>query len=64
MRREDKPLQKYTINLYRGDLERVQELFPATGASRIIREAVRKLILRTEEAVKAKHMRLADDEPV
>ena len=41
-RREDFPLTKHTLNLYEGDYERLQALFPARiGAAKAIRDLVR-----------------------
>lgn len=39
-----KDTQKHTLNLYEGDFARLQELYPETGASIVIRTLVRKHI--------------------
>lgn len=46
MRNDD--LQKHTLNLFRGDYDKLQQLFPDTGAGPIIRQLVRGFIVRTE----------------
>lgn len=42
------PLQKVTLNLHEGDMARMQELFPKTGGSAMIRKIVRNFIERVE----------------
>jgi len=37
-------LQKHTLNLYKGDFERMSELYPRCGASVAIREIIHKFI--------------------
>jgi hypothetical protein len=44
MKRDDHPLKKVTINLFDGDLEKIQHMFPRPGASKIIRDLVHKFI--------------------
>ena len=39
-RREDFPLMKVTLNLYDGDFQRLQALYPRIGASKVIRTLV------------------------
>lgn len=41
-------LQKHTLNLYRGDMDKLRDYFPKAEPSRIIRELVRNLINETE----------------
>lgn len=41
-------LQKHTLNLHRGDYQRIQELFPDIGAAVIIRRIVRKFLKQVE----------------
>ena len=41
-------LQKHTLNLWRGDYQRLRELFPDLGAGYVIRKVVRNYILRVE----------------
>lgn len=43
-RSEKEPMQKHTLNLYEGDFERLQELYPEIGASMVIRKIIRKHI--------------------
>lgn len=40
-RKSDYPMQKVTLNLYEGDMDRLMTLYPKFGAGRIIRELVR-----------------------
>jgi len=39
-RREDFPLMKVTLNLYDGDFQKLQALYPRLGASKVIRVLV------------------------
>lgn len=39
-RKEDRPLSKHTLNLYEGQLDKLQELHPRLGAARVIRKMV------------------------
>jgi hypothetical protein len=41
-RKEDRPLQKVTLNLFDGDYNQMQSLYPRAGAGKIIRELVRR----------------------
>lgn len=59
MRRDDRPLEKHTINLFKGDLQKVQEYFPRPGASKIIRDLVHNFIKRTEAAAQKDRPALA-----
>lgn len=43
-RPEKEPMQKHTLNLYEGDFERLQALYPELGASIVIRKIIRKHI--------------------
>lgn len=45
---KNEDLSKHTLNLCRGDYEKLQMLFPDTGAGPIIRQLVRDFIIRTE----------------
>lgn len=47
---EEFPLQKVTLLLYEGDFDRLRELKPDLGASKVVRLLVRKYI-RTASAV-------------
>lgn len=49
-KREDHPIRKHTLNLFEGDYERLQMLFPKAGAGKIIRTLVRKFIVQVEES--------------
>lgn len=46
-------LQKVTLNLFLGDYEKLQLLFPDNGAGPIIRQLVRDFITRVEAAATA-----------
>jgi hypothetical protein len=49
-RREDHPIQKHTLNLYRGDYEKLQNLYSSrVGAAKIIRDIIRAHIRKIEE---------------
>lgn len=48
--------QKHTLHFYRGDFQRLQELYPEIGASLIVRKLVRKHI----EGIEAK---IASEKP-
>lgn len=47
-RKSEDELQKHTLHLFRGDFEKLQLLFPALGASVVIRKLVRNTIQRAE----------------
>lgn len=49
-RKEDRPLQKVTLNLFAGDYAALQNLYRRPGAGKIIRELVRRH-LRDSEAL-------------
>lgn len=48
------PLKKVTVNLYAGDLERLEELFPLLDKSSALREVLRGFIKRIEEEAASK----------
>jgi len=49
-RREDRPIQKHTLNLYAGDYEKLQALYPTRiGAAKIIRDIIHAHIRLIEE---------------
>jgi len=49
-RREDRAIQKHTLNLYGGDYEKLQALYGTRiGAAKIIRDLVRAHIRKVEE---------------
>lgn len=39
-RREDRPITKHTLNLYAGQLDKLQELHPRLGAAKVIRTLI------------------------
>ena len=41
-RKEDQPLTKHTLNLYEGQLDKLQELHPRLGAAKVIRMLIKK----------------------
>lgn len=48
MAKAEDELQKHTLNLFRGDYEKVQSLYPDVGAGPIIRRILRRFIEQTE----------------
>lgn len=42
------PITKHTLNLFEGDYQRLQELYPKLGAGRVIRDIVRSHLRRLE----------------
>lgn len=48
--REDAELHKHTLNLYKGDYTKIQELFPDIGAGVVIRKVIRNYV----ESIEAK----------
>jgi len=54
-RREDRPIQKHTLNLYTGDYEKLQALYPTRiGAAKIIRDIIHAHIRLIEEGAAQK----------
>lgn len=49
---KDSELQKHTLNLFEGDYEKLQALFPDVGAGPVIRKIVREFVERTETTTK------------
>jgi len=47
-RKEEFPLQKVTLNLFDGDMSKLQELYPIIGGSKVIRLLVRAHIKAIE----------------
>jgi hypothetical protein len=45
---ETEGLQKHTLNLYRGDFDRLQSVYPDIPAGKVIRRIVRGYIERLE----------------
>lgn len=50
-RKEDRPISKHTLNLYAGQLDKLQELHPRLGAAKVIRTLVDDHIRAAEEGV-------------
>lgn len=49
-RREDRAISKHTLNLYAGDYERLQGLYPPRiGAAKVIRDLIHVHIRKIEE---------------
>lgn len=49
-RKENHPIEKITINLYKGDFEKLRDLHPQLGSSKVIRDMVHVHIQKVEEA--------------
>lgn len=60
-RKSDIPLKKHTLNLYEGEIERLQYLHGRVGAGRIVRDLVHNYIKRVEERAATKHQDLEID---
>lgn len=41
---EQEPMQKHTLNLYEGQYERLQKLFPEVGAAAVIRRLIKRYL--------------------
>lgn len=50
-RKADLPLQKVTLNLYHGEMERLQSIYPRHGGSHVVRELVHAHLRRIDERV-------------
>jgi hypothetical protein len=50
-RKEAEPLAKVTLNLYRRDWEKLQELYPVIGASKALRSILRQHVTKVEAKV-------------
>jgi len=48
---EREPVHKHTVNLYEGDFQRLQDLYPDLGAGIVVRKLVRKHIKSVEKNV-------------
>lgn len=46
---EKEPMQKHTLNIFAGDFDRLQRMYPDIGAAAIIRRLIRKHLETTEE---------------
>lgn len=53
--REDLHLHKHTLNLYKGDYAKIQEIFPDVGAGVVIRKVIHNYV-ETLEAKTAVEM--------
>lgn len=51
MKRSDAPLEKVTLNLFAGDMERLKDAAPRIGASFVIRNLVRQFLRSVEDKV-------------
>ena len=49
-RRAEKPLTKHTLNLFEGQVEKLQQLHPRLGSAHVIRLLIDKHIERAEAA--------------
>lgn len=49
VRKSSEPIQKHTLNLFAGDYERLQILYPQRGAGWAIRELVRAHLINIEK---------------
>jgi hypothetical protein len=50
-RKESRPISKHTLNLYEGQLDKLQELHPRLGAAKVIRTLIEDHIRSIEEGV-------------
>lgn len=50
-RKEDRPISKHTLNLYTGQLDKLQELHPRLGAAKVIRTLVDDHIRSVDEGL-------------
>lgn len=48
-RKESRPITKHTLNLYKGQLDKLQELHPRLGAAKVIRTLVDDHIRSVDE---------------
>lgn len=61
MPRENNPLLKVTLNVYREDWEKLATLHKGLGPSRVTRELIHAHVRRVEEAMAQRQPRLPDD---
>lgn len=52
-KKEAEPLEKVTISLFKGDMEKLQSIYPQIGGSKVIRELTRTHLLNIEAKVPA-----------
>lgn len=50
-RKEDRPISKHTLNLFEGQLDKLQELHPRLGAAKVIRTLIDDHIRAVAEGV-------------
>jgi hypothetical protein len=50
-RKEDRPITKHTLNLFEGQIDKLQALHPRLGAAKVIRTLVDDHIRSVEEGV-------------
>lgn len=53
-RKEDRPISKHTLNLYKGQLDKLQELHPRLGAAKVIRTLIEDHIRSVAEGAAQK----------
>lgn len=58
--RSDIPLEQKILRLYKGDFERVQNLFPSLGAAPAIRMLIRNFCDRVEQSTQPLDIDLTD----
>jgi hypothetical protein len=49
MPKAEEELEKVTLNMYRGDMDRLREFYPDIGASAMVRRLVRRFIVQVEK---------------
>jgi hypothetical protein len=47
--KEIEPIQKHTLNLYEGDFDCIQRMFPQLGAAKVIRTLVRRYVKENKD---------------
>lgn len=55
---EEHELQKHTLNLFKGDFDRLRGIAGEAGAGKIIRRLVRRYINEVDSSVKTKHKKI------
>lgn len=61
---EGRDITKHTLNLFTGDYDRLNDLFPQVKAAKVIRHLVRDLIKRTEGAKPDVQIELPDNDGI
>lgn len=54
MKKSSEPIHKHTLNLFEGDYEKIQNLYPNIGAGKIIRHIVRDFIKKLDDGSELK----------